>query len=325
MQAQQKNIDMGDRFQINKDGSYVTFETSYHGFPIIRGSIKAYQATIFYDPDQVDKTSATIRFGAESVSTAHDKRDAELQGSAFLDSGNFPGMWFQGTEVRPTDTGFDLVGTLQIKNIAKPVTVHVEKPTVIRKAMEGRDMMMMKGSLTVDRKAFNLGAGSNYEQLLGNEITIEFHFLCANYTIGYLQATYGQEIAPGKLHPVGLLYKEIKQNGLPAGKKKMESLVKDDFYSKGNWPSILANLGWILMTDGLADEGLEFYEMALAKKPGHLPSLLRMGDAYVIGGYYDKALGHYQKEYALKERARFTHLPHMIKLLSGTFHLTDMK
>ncbi|MEM7086721.1 MAG: YceI family protein [Bacteroidota bacterium] len=325
LHAQESKIDMGDRFQINKDGSYVTFEASYSGFPIIRGSIKAYQATIFYDPNEIEKTSATIRFGAASISTAHDKRDKELAGASFLDSDNFPGIWFQGMETTLTSGGFDIVGTLNIKDVNKQAIVHVEKPTVIRKGMGGRDLMMMKGELVINRKDFKLGLGSTYEQMLGDEIAIEFHFLCSNYTLDYLEATYIKEIAPGKQHPVGILYKDIKQNGLKSGKKKMEALVKDEFYSQGNWPSILSNLAWILMVDNRADEALEFYDMALKMKPGHLPSLLRMGDAYVIGGHHDKALDHYKAEYELEARARFTHIPHMIHMLGGSFNMNGMK
>jgi len=325
LHAQEKKIDMGDRFQINKDGSYVTFETNYYGFPIIRGSIKAYQATIFYNPGEVERTSATIRFGSSSISTAHDKRDKELASTSFLDSDNFPGIWFQGMKTTLTSGGFDITGTLSIKDINKQVTVHIEKPTIVRKGMGGRDLMMMKGELVVNRKDFKLGMGSSHEQMLGDEITIQFHFLCSNYTLDYLKSTYITEIAPNKEHPVGILYKDIKQNGLKSGKMKMETLVKDEFYSQGNWPSILSDLAWILMVDNMADEALEFYDMALQMKPGHLPSLLRMGDAYVIGGHHDKALKHYKAEYDLQERARFTHLPHLIRMLSGSFNLTGMK
>ena len=48
LNAQSEKINMGDRFQINKDASYVTFETSFAGFPAIRGAFSAYQANIFY-------------------------------------------------------------------------------------------------------------------------------------------------------------------------------------------------------------------------------------------------------------------------------------
>lgn len=323
--SQDKKIDMGDRFQINKDGSYVTFETTYFGFPLIRGAIKSYQATIFYDPEHIDKTSATIRFDAQTVTTAHDKRDKQLVGTSFLDAASFPGMWFQGTKVKTTEKGFDLTGMMHVKNINKEVTVHIEKPTVMRKTMGLRDLMMMKGWLKLNRKDFNLGTNSPMGQKLGDEIKIEFHFLCSNYTIDYLKASYVKEVSPGHGHPVGIVYNEVKSKGLKSGKKKLESLVKDPTYAKANWMSVLANLGWILMVDGYADEGLEFFNMALKRNPKHLPSLLRMGDAYVIGGHYDKALKHFKKEHTLPERARFTHIPHMIALLSGSFDLKDMK
>lgn len=318
--AQSKKIDMKDRFQINKDGSYVTFENSYFGFPLIRGSIKAYAANIFYDPTDIKKTSATIRFGSESISTAHDKRDTTLKSDAFLNSEEFPGMWFIGNDVTITKSGFDLKGTMNIKNINKEITIHVEKPTVMRKAMNLRDMMMMKGKVTISRKAFNIGTSAPQNQMLGDDINIEFHFLCANYTIDYLKSIFN-----GKGNPVGIVYNEVKTNGIKSGKKKLEALVKDKSYAKNNWMSTLANLGWILMVDGLADEGLEFFNMALKRDPNHFTSLIRMGDGYVIGGHYKKALAHYKKERALPKRAKYTHIPMMIKLLSGKFEMMNMK
>ena len=323
--AQSKKIDMKDRFQINKDGSYVTFETSYFGFPIIRGSLKAYQATIFYDPTDIQSTSATIRFGTTGISTAHDKRDVTLTSNSFLDATNFPGMWFQSTKVTPTKDGFNLIGTLNIKNIKKQVTVKVKTPTVMRKAMNLNDLMMMKGSLSINRKEFNLGTSSPHNKMLGDNIDIQFHFLCSNYTIDYLKATFVREVAPGLQHPVGIVYNEVKNKGLKKGKKKLTALTKDSRYAKTNWMSSLANLGWILMVDGKADEGLEFFNMALKRDPKHFLSLIRMGDAYVIGGHYKKALNHYRKERSLPERAKYTHLPHLIKLLNGKFDLTNMK
>ena len=70
---------------------------------------------------------------------------------------------------------------------------------------------------------------------------------------------------------------------------------------------------------------LAFYEMALDEDHNHMVSLLRLGDAYTIAGQFEDALAHYQKEWSLPARARFTHIPQMIKLLSGKFELEDMK
>jgi len=322
----QQLIDMNNRYQINKDGSYINFTTTMANFPVIKGSVKAYQATMFYDPEDVLSTSATIRIGTEGFTTAHDKRDEELHGENFLNTAKFPAIWFQGAAVKVTAKGFDLAGTLNIRNINKPATIHVEKPTVMRKAMNNQDLMIVKGSLTFNRKDFDLGTtgpwGSNL--MLGEEIVIEFSFLGTSYTIDFLKANFVRQVE-GHDHAVGLVYKEVKTNGVKSGIKLLKTLKKDGNYKSNNWQSNLANIGWILMVDGMGEESLPFYEMALKKNPDHLTSLLRLGDAYIIAGQHDKALAHFQQERALTARARFTHIPHMIKLTSGKFELTNMK
>ncbi len=322
----QKKINMGNRYQINKDGSYISFTTNMSGFPVIKGLAKVYQANMFYDPEDIMSSSATIRIGSAGLSTAHDKRDVKLQGENFLNSEEFPAIWFQGTEVQITDSGFDLSGTINIKNIKKPVTIHMAKPTVIRRAMNNLDVLRVKGSLKLNRKDFDLGAMGDWASnpMLGEEIEIEFSFLGTSYTIDYLKERYVKKV-DGMDNPVGLVYNEVKSNGVKSGKQLVEKLSMDERYKSDNWLGHLANIGWILMSDGLGKESLPFYEMALKENPDHLVSLLRLGDAYVIADKHEDALAHYRKEWELPARARFTHIPQMIKLLSGEFDLVNMK
>lgn len=320
----QEKIDLSKRYQINKDGSYITFTTSMAGFPVIKGSLSAYQGTIFYNPDDVKSTSATIRFGASGLSTAHDKRDEQLHGSEFLDTEAFPGMWFQGDEVEINDNGFNLNGILNIKNISKPVSIEIKTPNLM--SMNRQDMMMLSGSLQINRRDFDLGTTGAWASnpMLGDEIAINFTFLCFSYTVDYLKALYVKDTERGG-HPVGLVYQEVVDNGVKSGTKLAKSLMKDDKYKSDNWLTNLANIGWILMVDGYGEESLVFYEMALDQNPNHLISLLRLGDAYTIAGQNDKALSHFKKEWNIPARARFTHIPEMIRKLSGDFDLKDMK
>lgn len=322
----QGKINMDQRYQINKDGSYIQFKTTLAGFPVVRGAVKAYQATIFYDPHNVMNSSATIRIGTEGFSTAHDKRDAVLQGPDFLDVSQFPAIWFQGTEVVPKESGFDLTGILNIKNISKPATLHVQQPTLMPGAMNKQDLMFVKGNLKINRKDFALGTSGDWASnpMLGDEIEIEFFFMCFSYTIEYLQSNFIRQV-DGRDHAVGKVYEEVKKNGVESGMELLQTLVKDKRYQKDNWLSNLANIGWILMVDGYGKEALPFYELALEKKPDHLSSLLRLGDAYVIAGEKEKALAHFKLERALPTRAKFTHIPHMIRLLGDHFTLKDMQ
>lgn len=322
----QKKINMGNRFQINKDGSYITFKTTMGGFPVIRGMVKSYQANMFYDPEDMMNSSATIRIASEGFTTSHDKRDAELLGPNFLDAEKFPAIWFQGDDVKLTENGFDLSGTLNIKNINKPVTINIEKPTIMRKAMNNLDLMMVKGNLKINRKDFELGTTGPFASnpMFGEEIEIEFNFMGTSYTIDYLKAAYVNS-KDGRDNPVGLVYNEVKEKGVKSGMKLVESLSKDKKYKSDNWSTNLANIGWILMVDGYGKESLPFYELALKKNPKHLPSLLRLADAYTIAGQYDDAMAHLENEWSLPERARFTHIPQLMMLLSGSFDLNNMK
>ncbi|MEO9485754.1 MAG: YceI family protein [Ekhidna sp.] len=323
---QAQEIDLSNQFQINKDFSYLNFSATIAGHPVIRGSAKSYQATMYYDPENVMNSSATIRIASDGFATAHDKRDEFLAGEAFLDAANFPAIWFQGSEVALTENGFDLSGNVIIKEVVKPVTVHLEKPTIMRKAMNNLDLMIVKGSLSLSRKDFELGTTGPFaaNPMFGDEIQIEFTFTGFSYTIDYLQASY-VGVFEGRENPVGLVYNEVKENGVKKGMKLMESLTKQKEYKQDNWLSHLANIGWILMVDGYGKEALPFYEKALEYDPKHMVSLLRLGDAYTIAGEYEKALAHFKKERSLPERGKFTHIPHMIMVLGDDFQLKDMK
>lgn len=321
-----QNIDLSNQYQINKDFSYLNFSTSIAGFPVIRGAVKSYQATMYYDPENVTNSSATIRIATESFSTAHDKRDEALLGGDFLNSEKYPAIWFQGSDVTVTENGLNISGNINIKEIVKPATVKIEKPTIMRKAMNNLDLMVVKGTMNLNRKDFELGTTGPFASnpMFGEEIVIEFTFIGFSYTIDYLKASF-VGASDGKENPVGLVYNEVKENGVKKGLKLMESLAKQKEYKQDNWLSHLANIGWILMVDGYGKESLPFYEKALSYDSKHMVSLLRLGDAYTIAGEYDKALEHFTKERALPERAKFTHIPQMIMALGGDFELKNMK
>ena len=321
-----QTINMGNRYQIKKDSSYITFKAALGELPVIKGSLKAYQGTIFYDPNDVMSTSATIRFGTEGLAAADGKQNTALQGKDFLYTSKFPSIWFQGTDVKLTEKGFDLSGMVNIKNISKPVTIHIEEPTILRNAMNNQDVMIANGNLIVNRKDFGLGTTGNWasDTAFADEIEINFHFMCTSYTIDYLKDTFVKQV-DGRDHAVGLVYHDVKANGLESGIKLAETLSKDSKYKSDDWLGNFANIGWILMVDGYGKESLPFYEMALKRNSKHLPSLLRLGDAYTIAAQHENALAHFEDEWSLSARARFTHIPHMIKLLSSEFELKNMK
>ncbi len=319
-------INMGNRYQINKDNSFIKFKVGNTGQAAIEGSISAYQATMFYDANDIMSTSITLRIGSDGMTTSDSKSSSELQRENFLNTKLFPAIWFQGSEVSPTDDGFDVSGFLNIKDITRPISVHVKLPTVMTDAQSKLDVMTAQGSLTISRKEFGLGTKGEWAALptFSDDIEIEFSLTGVSYTIGNLEAMFGTN-AEEKNQAIGLVYNEVKKNGVESGLKLVESLSSEGKYKSNNWQTNLANIGWMLLVDDMGKESLPFFDRALKTNPEHLTSLLRLGDAYMVAGQYEDALAHYKKEWNLPKRARFTHLPHMIKVLGGAFELTNMR
>ena len=318
-EAQAQKVDMLTRYQITREGSYVGFKANYIFFPIIRGSIGNYQATIFYDPAKIENTSATIRFVTNTFSTNNETRDETLHSESFLDVEKYPEIWFQSTSASASKDGIKLTGNLIIKDISKEATIEIKKPFQAPKQPGAMNQMVAEGKLVFNRMDYEIGKGEggpwnsigpHGKSMLSNEMEIDFVFFCTGYNPGHLTARFAQKNKDGSENAVGSVYNDIVQNGLSSGKKLIGKMDKAD---KG--PMFFADLGWILMLNGRAKDAIQAYELGLKVDSNHTANKLRLGDAYVLAGQFDKAIKQYEKE--MPNYPKQTHMPEMLKLLRG--------
>src|SRR5690606_9924511 len=74
---------------------------------------------------QTAKVSASI--DTASISTKNQQRDQHLKGDDFFSAENFPKINFVSTKINKTsENKYELLGDLTIKEVTKPVTLHVE-------------------------------------------------------------------------------------------------------------------------------------------------------------------------------------------------------
>jgi polyisoprenoid-binding protein YceI len=66
---------------------------------------------------------ATIQSG--SIDTRSEQRDAHLRSPDFFDVERFPVLHFRSTSVERVSDGFTVVGDLTIRDVTRPVTLHV--------------------------------------------------------------------------------------------------------------------------------------------------------------------------------------------------------
>ncbi len=114
----------GEPYEIDKSHAFVTFTADHLGFSTVHGQFRDFDATIDFDPGNVEATRVKFVIRTESVETFNHVRDEQLRSRAFFDSARFPEMTFRSAAVRPTgsDTA-EIAGELTIRDVTRPVTL----------------------------------------------------------------------------------------------------------------------------------------------------------------------------------------------------------
>ncbi|MEM7056578.1 MAG: YceI family protein [Pseudomonadota bacterium] len=111
-------------YTLDKSHAHVTFEVGHLGFSTVHGQFRKFDASIDFDPGNVEATKVTFTIDAASVDTLWEARDNHIRGADFLDVENHPEITFVSTKVTPTGTETaDIVGDLTIRGVTKPITL----------------------------------------------------------------------------------------------------------------------------------------------------------------------------------------------------------
>lgn len=110
-------------WNIDKSHAVITFSVNHLGFSETRGVFEKYDATIDFDPENVEATQVEVVIDAASVNTFWPKRDDHIRNPDFFDTAQHPTITFKSTKV--TKTGDDtatLDGEVTMLGVTKPVT-----------------------------------------------------------------------------------------------------------------------------------------------------------------------------------------------------------
>lgn len=110
-------------YVMDKSHAQVTFGVSHIGFSMVRGHFREFEATIDFDPGNVEATKVDFRIDAASIETFWEARDRDLKSRNFLNVAEHPYITFKTTSVVPTGTETaDVTGDVTILGVTKPVT-----------------------------------------------------------------------------------------------------------------------------------------------------------------------------------------------------------
>lgn len=114
---------LSDPYVLDKSHAHVAFSVSHLGFSTVHGQFRSFDASIDFDPGNVEATQVTFTIDAASVDTFWEARDKHIRSKDFFNVAEHPTITFTTTSVQPTGTDTaDVTGNLTLAGVTKPVT-----------------------------------------------------------------------------------------------------------------------------------------------------------------------------------------------------------
>ncbi|MEZ5952723.1 MAG: cytochrome b/b6 domain-containing protein [Hyphomonas sp.] len=156
---------MVSNWEINSDASEIAFAGQYEGAPF-NGTFGAWSASIYFDPDDLEGSSAEVVVSPGSAATGKKLYDDSLAESEWFDVSTYPTAKVHLTNFQTAGSAYRADATLLVKEHA--VTVPLDFEVTIT-----GDTATFSGTAVLSRKALNLGQASDPGgDWVGDEVTV---------------------------------------------------------------------------------------------------------------------------------------------------------
>lgn len=144
-------------WKIDSAHSGVEFQIRHLGVSTVRGSFAKPAGTVKLDDKDITKSTVEATIDANTVSTNFTPRDNDLKSPEFFNVAQFSTLVFKSTSLTKVDGKLQLMGTLTLAGVTKPVTLALDGPAAPQKGMHGETVSGFSATGTLSRKDFNFG------------------------------------------------------------------------------------------------------------------------------------------------------------------------
>jgi polyisoprenoid-binding protein YceI len=152
-----------DTYQLDPNHTYPSFEADHFGgVSTWRGKFNKSSGTVTLD--RAAKTgTVNVTIDATSIDTGNDKLNEHLQKAEFFDVAKFPTAVYKGTSIKfDGDTPTEVVGTLTLHGVTKPLNLKVESFKCFQNPMLKKEVCGTEASATFDRGDYGMDYGKAY-------------------------------------------------------------------------------------------------------------------------------------------------------------------
>ena len=163
-----------DTYQLDPNHTFPSFEADHlGGLSVWRGKFTKTSGTVTLD--RAAKTGTVdVTIDPASIQTGNTKLDDHLRSDAFFDVTKFPTATYKGTDIKfDGDKPVEVVGTLTIRGVTKPVNLKIESFKCMQHPVLKREVCGVEASTSFDRSAFGMEFGKSYGFSMDTKLHIQ--------------------------------------------------------------------------------------------------------------------------------------------------------
>ena len=143
------------RYRVDRGASTITFKSRHlFGLAPVHGTI-AIRDGLVDIADPLTNSSGQVEIDTTSFDTGSRRRDQDVRSPRFLDAEWYPSMTFTSRRLDRSDGRWTLTGTLTVRDVARPVSLTIERSTV---PPEAPTSFVVWATTRIDRTEFGLTA-----------------------------------------------------------------------------------------------------------------------------------------------------------------------
>ncbi len=291
--ALDRNFSMSKIYSIDSGHSYIGFQIKYMGYAKVRGRFENFSGSIYYDPDDITKTSATVIIKTESIDTDLKWRDKDLKSANWFDAEKHPSIVFKTTRVEQKAGQSIFYGELTMRGVTKEVALEMHENSGILSDTRGDSQVILTGRTVVNRNDFGI-KGERWSKIkegiasVAAEVEIELTVLGKQ-----VKERNFRNWVRNENKPPGRIYKIISESGVESGLSEFAKMKSDT--TKKIKSNALNIAGYMLLKEGRTDDAIVVFEHNAASFPNDVSLFESLAEAYATAGDFPKAAANCRK------------------------------
>jgi polyisoprenoid-binding protein YceI len=161
------------------------------GFNRVRGTFTAWRASVYYDPDALERSSVSFVADAASISTSIAERDDDLKRASFFDVAHFPKIRFRSTRVEQAANGFFVTGDLTIRDSTHQIRLPVQVLAPLSTDPFTNQRVSFGTVVTLNRRDFGVVGPPFWNGAISDSLVVEIEIGCRVWNYSQLDWSAG--------------------------------------------------------------------------------------------------------------------------------------